>query len=81
MNYELRDIGAAMRRARERRGVTRRELAKRTGVPKSTITGYESGGRVWPGLYNLALLADELKIPLDEYIGRAVEGAAAESGE
>lgn len=38
-------IGERIRRARERRGLTQRQLAERTGYSQSTVAGWESGRR------------------------------------
>lgn len=59
----------AMRSARKNRGITLEKLAKRSGVPLSTISKYERG-LVIPGVYNLIDLADAIGISMDEYIGR-----------
>jgi len=37
------DIGAAVRRARRRAGLSQRELAVRAGLPQSTVARIESG--------------------------------------
>jgi transcriptional regulator with XRE-family HTH domain len=59
--------------ARHRKGVSRTWLARKSGVPKTTISGYESG-RTLAGVYNLLCLADALDVSLDEYIGRSAGG-------
>jgi transcriptional regulator with XRE-family HTH domain len=39
----VRNIGAAVRAARRRAGLSQRELGERTGVPQSTVARIESG--------------------------------------
>ena len=44
MNYVTEDIAATLKAARERKGLSQRELSKRAGVPQSHISTIESGG-------------------------------------
>ena len=53
-------LGAAMRRARERKGWTQRELEARTGVDQSTISRFERGDRVGMRFSRLALIVGVL---------------------
>ncbi len=70
MNYDMREIGAAMKRARKAKGLRSSELARRAGISIQAVWNYESGTRQWPGLYNLLAMADVLGITLDEFVGR-----------
>jgi transcriptional regulator with XRE-family HTH domain len=66
-----------LREARERAGLTQKELAERSGVAQSTISAYESGKRE-PGVDALSKLLDaagyELtvrrRLPTPEQAGR-----------
>lgn len=58
-----------MRDNRKEKGLTQKQLAKKSGVSISCIQCYEHGN-VEPGLFNLVCMADALEIGLDEYIGR-----------
>ena len=70
--FNMKQIGKAMKATRELRGKTKEELAIETGLAVSSIYNYETGKNV-PGLYNLIHLADALRVPLDVYIGRKVK--------
>ena len=59
----------SMRRIRNKRKLSLRQLAQISGVTYSMICRYETGKQD-PGLFNLVCLADALGIGLDEYIGR-----------
>lgn len=69
MNLDSKEIGAAMRCAREKRGLTVAELAERAEIAVNTVRLYEAG-RFFPGLWNLWHLADVLGVALDELVGR-----------
>ena len=73
MGIVARTVGAAMRRARQRRGLTIKELSAAAGVSYNTICLNETG-RHLPDLYNLIVLADALGVTLDEYVGRVCNG-------
>ena len=60
-----------MRDNRKKKGLTQKQLAKKSGVSISCIQHYEYGN-VEPGLFNLVCMADALEIGLDEYIGRKI---------
>ena len=64
-------IGESMRAARERAGLTRRQLSERSGVHMVTI-GTQERGECIPRLLNVIDLADSLGITIDEYIGHGV---------
>lgn len=59
----------SMRWHREKRGLTRDQLADEAGVSENILYRYETGLST-PGLFNLVCLADALGVGLDEYIGR-----------
>lgn len=61
--------GEHMRKARERVGLSREKLFDMTGVRPMTIYNIETD-RCLPYLDTAIRLADALKIPIDEYIGR-----------
>lgn len=64
-------IGKSMKAARERAGLTRRQLSERSGVHVLTIGKQERDESV-PRLLNVIDLADSLGITIDEYIGHGV---------
>lgn len=61
-------IGEAMRAAREKAGLTRNKLAKKSGIAVSCISGYERD-EFEPKISRVEILADTLGISIDEYIG------------
>jgi transcriptional regulator with XRE-family HTH domain len=63
------EVGFAIRKAREDRGLSRRKLAEMSGVNFQTIVDWELRGR-YPCIYNLIPVADVLNISLDELVGR-----------
>ena len=61
-----------LRAAREYRGLTQGELAKRTGLQPSAVSHFETGVRK-PSFDNLRLLADKLDVTTDYLLGRVAE--------
>lgn len=55
----MRGAGNILRECRKHRGVTQRDLAKRSGVPTSTICNIE-GGKVNPRYDTLELLLNSI---------------------
>ena len=76
MNY---CITESMIKAREKSGLSRKELSEASGLHIGLIYMYESG-RSTPGLYNLIAMADALGVSIDEYIGRGAEIRKARNG-
>ena len=64
-------IGANMRAAREAKGISRAELARKVNMYPSLIRCYETM-EVCPGADKLILLANALGIGLDEYVAGIV---------
>ena len=60
------NLGLIIRIARENAGLTRKQLAERTGLAVVTIGQYERGGR-HPRAYHLQLLADALGISMQTF--------------
>jgi transcriptional regulator with XRE-family HTH domain len=65
---ELGDIGARLRRERERVGISQRELARRLGLSASLISQVESS-RSKPSVSTLYAIVTELGVSLDELFG------------
>ncbi|WP_210741990.1 helix-turn-helix domain-containing protein [Nocardia veterana] len=63
----LGQIGMRLRRIREAQDVSLSELARRTGISKSTLSRLESGGRK-PSLELLLPIAAALAVPLDDIV-------------
>lgn len=66
-------IGEAMRKARQNKGWTQKQLAEESGVNMLSISFYETG-RAFPSLLNLISLADALGVTLDDLVGRTCKG-------
>jgi transcriptional regulator with XRE-family HTH domain len=64
----LAEVGARLRRVRNRRGVTLAALAEATGISKSTLSRLESGQRR-PSLELLLPIALAHQVALDELVG------------
>jgi transcriptional regulator with XRE-family HTH domain len=58
-------LGAAIRKARERRGLTQADVAHALQVPQTTIARLESGGRADPRFSTIALIAEALGVSLN----------------
>jgi len=58
-----------LKTAREQRGFTQGELAKKASLQASAISHFETGGRK-PSFNNLKRLADALEVTIDYLLGR-----------
>lgn len=67
---------ARLRAAREFRGLSQGELAKRAGLQASAVSHFETGTRK-PSFYNLKRLADALRVTTDYLLGRTNEREAS----
>jgi transcriptional regulator with XRE-family HTH domain len=63
LSYEAQDIASRLREARENRGFSQRELARRSGVPQSHISKIEANA-VDLRVSSLAVLAHALDLEL-----------------
>lgn len=63
MAYETQDIAARLKQARETKGLSQRELARRSGVPQSHISKIEANA-VDLRVSSLAVLANALDLEL-----------------
>jgi transcriptional regulator with XRE-family HTH domain len=59
-------FGQYLRRLREAAGLSRAELARRAGVPASTLRGWE-GDRGFPTLPAALRLAEALGVPVERF--------------
>lgn len=67
----MKDLGKRMKQVRKDKNMTQRELAKRTGIPQSSISLYEKNVRE-PSLFSFLLIADALEVSADSLLGREV---------
>ncbi len=67
IDTELSQIAPRLRRARQKRDITLDELAKKTGISKSTLSRLESGQRK-PSLELLLPVVAALAVPFDEIV-------------
>ena len=66
--------GEAMKYARNRAGMTMKQLSDASGVPESCISRYEKDLTV-PLLSTVELMADALGLSIDSYVGHEVIGS------
>ncbi len=57
-----------LKRAREQKGLSQKEVAEGIGVAKSTYSMYESGNRE-PNVQTIRKIADVLNVSADELLG------------
>ena len=65
-------IGEAIKKARKSKGITQKDLAKKTGLSQCVISWWETN-RVTPTVILLMCVADVLEVTLDELVGRKVK--------
>ena len=68
----MKTIGEYIKDARESKGYSQRELAKKSGIGISNI-GHWERGQTFPSIINLIPVADVLGITLDELVGRGAK--------
>ena len=66
-------FGQRLLEAREARGWTQAELARRAMLPAMMISHYETGARANPSLITLQRLADALEVAIEWLLGRTDE--------
>jgi transcriptional regulator with XRE-family HTH domain len=69
-------FGEHLRKLRERAGLSRAELARRAGLPASTLRGWE-GNRGFPALPAALRLAEAMGVPVERF-AEGVEDPAEE---
>jgi transcriptional regulator with XRE-family HTH domain len=74
-NLESSKVGGRLRKERERRGISLRELARRVGVSPSLVSQIELD-RVNPSVSTLYALVTELGMTMSDVFGDAVQPAA-----
>jgi transcriptional regulator with XRE-family HTH domain len=67
-------FGERVRRFRESKGLSQRELAQKAGVTIPTLSYLESGRRASVSLESARRIADALNITLDRLVGDSVFG-------
>jgi len=68
-NKEIKIISERLKEIREKRGLSKKELALKIGVSPSTITRYEKDGRI-PKLTILKKISEALNVPINYLIGK-----------
>lgn len=64
---QAKGFGVALRKARERRGWTQVELAKRAGLPQNQVSQHETGGCV-PRMSSVTAYAEAFGVPAIELV-------------
>jgi transcriptional regulator with XRE-family HTH domain len=72
-------FGHHLRWLREATGLSRAELARRAGVPASTLRGW-AGGRSFPALPAALRLAEALGVPVERFVQGIEDPAEEEMG-
>jgi len=67
-NKEIKIISERLKEIREKRGLSKKELALKIGVSPSTITRYEKDGRI-PKLTILQKISEALNVPINYLLG------------
>ena len=65
---ERKDFNSNLKMARERKGISQKEMSENIGVAKSTYSLYESGNRE-PNIQTIKKIADILNVSADELLG------------
>jgi len=68
-NKEIKIISERLKEIREKRGLSKKELALKIGVSPSTITRYEKDGRI-PKLTILKKISEALNVPINYLLGK-----------
>ena len=68
-------LAVRLREVREKRGYKQVDLARRTGIPPSAVSQFETGRRE-PSLRTVSKLADALGVTVDFLCGRPVQEAS-----
>lgn len=68
--FSLDSMAISMRKAREKRNLSKRALAKLANVPYATLCNAENALHA-PSVFTLVSLARALRISIDDYIGFA----------
>jgi transcriptional regulator with XRE-family HTH domain len=76
VGYMTEHIGAFIKAARERKGITQRELARRAQVPASTVRDIEAGRVRSPRLNTLEAITSGLDLTVDSFIAQVGEAEA-----
>ena len=67
------DFAKNLREAREAKGLSQSELARKAGLTRGTVSRYESATRTRPAIPIVKVLAEVLKVPWWELVGLPVE--------
>lgn len=63
------DIGSNIRKFRENKHMTQRQLSSSIHVTRATLSNYERGQRL-PDIYMVSAIADILGVSVDDLLGR-----------
>lgn len=62
------DIGRTIKKLREEKSISQKDLAKMAGISYSTLTKIETGVIISPKIEKLILLAKALEVKIDDLI-------------
>jgi len=67
----MKNFGQHIKRLRESKNLTQKQVAKEIGVSERAYQGYEGGGEAKPSFYSLIALADCFDVSIDYLVGRS----------
>lgn len=74
LRYSIGEVMQMLKQLRESKGLTQMELARRSGVPQSTICDIEAGRTKGPTLRVAVKLAAALGVPVERLLPEEVPG-------
>lgn len=78
-NGILIDFGGAMKRIRERKGLTQGDIFRATGLERSYLSKFENNKIPYPRFNTVARIARALDVLLPEFIREATDGALSKT--
>jgi len=68
------DFGGAMKRIRERKGMTQGDVFRQSGLERSYLSKFENNKIPYPRIRTVYRIAQALTVSLDEFIKEATDG-------
>ena len=68
------DFGGAMKRIRERKGMTQGDVFRQSGLERSYLSKFENNKIPYPRIKTVYRIAQALTVSLDDFIKEAMNG-------
>ena len=68
------DFGGAMKRIRERKGMTQGDVFRQSGLERSYLSKFENNKIPYPRIKTVYRIAQALAVSLDDFIKEAMNG-------